>query len=177
MCLQTVEKRQKNTNKHALHENVQLLQELQVSQQDGKATARQLESVQAELRDLKAKYKSLEARTRGGANPLSQSKEGSHAWGGAEAAESYSSPRGAVSLAGRVPPSRPSSAYPAAHAANVMRSSWSAAGSSPGSRPGSAVTAGRQGSAVVGGRPGSAVAAASRPTSAYRCGKNAPDYR
>ena len=168
--LQTAEKHQKISNKHALQENVQLLQELQVSQQDSKAMARQLDSAHSELRDLQAKYKILEARTRGAAPTLNS--DGVQDWGGSYDAEDYSAPRGAVSIgSGRVAPSRPSSAYPATnsrpgsaaagpHVASSLRSSWAAAGSSPSSRPGSAVAVGRPGSAVGAGRPSSA---------AYRC--------
>lgn len=148
--LQATEKQQKSVHRVALNENVQLLQELQVSQQDSRAASRQLEAVQAELRDLQTKYKILEARSRGQqGGGLAGEPSG---WSDADGGVSPSTPRGSVSLAGRVPPSRPTSAYPSAQSPSTMRSSWAAAGAASSSRPASAA-----------GRPASASA------SSYRC--------
>ena len=151
--LQAAEKHQKSVNRISLHENVQLLQELQVSQQDSRAATRQLEAVQSELRDLQTRYKILESRARGAAGGA-LAGESSGAWTDVEGGLP-TTPRGSVSMAGRVAPSHPSSAYPAAspQPTSNLRSSWAASGTSPSSRPTSAV----------------AVASSSRPASAsYR---------
>lgn len=155
---QVTEKQQKGSRRLALNDNVQLLQELQVAQQDGKATARQLEAVQAELRDMQTRYKILEARVKGAP------AESSSLFRGGEADVGASSPRGSVSMAGRVVPSRPSSAYPgSATAASGTRSSWSAAPA--GSRPTSAA-------APTGG--GSGASARPSSSSSYRFGRMLP---
>ena len=152
--LQVTEKQQKGSRRLALNDNVQLLQELQVTQQDSKTTTRQLEAVQAELRDMQTRYKILEARVKG--------MPAEAGFGGIEADVGTSSPRGSVSMAGRVAPSRPSSAYPAGSpAASGTRASWSAGPS--GSRPASA-------SAPSGG--GSGAFARPSSSSSYRCDRD-----
>lgn len=132
----------------ATHDNMQLLQELQVGAQDTRELSRQVEAAQTELRDLHTKYRILEARARGDSTqqpPRSASAGGAADAGEAGASEGSTEGGGgggdgrgqyglAFSMAGRVAPSRPVSAYP-------VNRSWAPGGST--SRPGSAVPTAR----------------------------------
>uniref|UniRef100_A0A7R9VL67 Cilia- and flagella-associated protein 57 n=1 Tax=Chlamydomonas euryale TaxID=1486919 RepID=A0A7R9VL67_9CHLO len=140
------------TRRADLAENAVLLRELQVIQQNHRETSRRLEETQAEMRDLATRYKILDARSRGGG--VFAHSGGTHDPLPAAPPATGGDGAGVSSMAGRVVPSRPGSAYPV--------NGDPSGGTCGGARPG-----GSSSPAAVGSRPGwMQGSAGSRPTSA-----------
>jgi hypothetical protein len=143
--LKEQEKRGRVNHREDQHQNVQLLRELQVLEQGSKAKARQIEDVQAELRELQTRYRLLELRSKGGLDPLLS--EARDELGSSLTKDST------FSMAGRVAPSRPASGYvPQSSASNRVMAS----------RPASAVS------------PRGSGTASPSPASAYRAAGSSP---
>ncbi|KAG2422665.1 hypothetical protein HYH02_015404 [Chlamydomonas schloesseri] len=103
----------KAAQRATLHQNSQLLRELQVSQGDLRLLKDRYDAAWVALRELQSKYNLLERRwaaSQGGGGP------GGEAAGELEAEDVPS--EGVVSMAGRVPPSRPTSGVPGTGAAD-----------------------------------------------------------
>ncbi|KAG2439922.1 hypothetical protein HXX76_004041 [Chlamydomonas incerta] len=122
----------KATQRATLHQNSQLLRELQVSQGDLRALKDRYDAAWVALRELQSKYNLLERR-------WGASQGGDAVGGGAageqEAEDVLSEGAGnasVVSMAGRVLPSRPASGVPSAGAVNSMLTGMQQALAQPG---------------------------------------------